>query len=108
MGSNYPSQSGSLPAPPLHLPPEKPQLTSMYSLSLDDIQNPYREPVDQAFSCSDIPRSIPEQGHAIVPPTKWNRTKETYKTGLYAHWWLNASLQPITEEYTPETMSTNL
>jgi hypothetical protein len=30
--------------------------------------------------------------------SSWQRTKETYKTGLYAHWWLNASLQPIWEE----------
>jgi hypothetical protein len=29
---------------------------------------------------------------------RWSKTKETYKTGLYAHWWLNASLQPISEE----------
>ena len=30
--------------------------------------------------------------------TNWNRTKVNYKSGLYAHWWMNASLQPISEE----------
>jgi len=93
----------------VQIPSNMPQLTTLHSLSLDDIQNPYKEPTDQAFSCSDIPASIaspPEQ--PLVQPAKWNRTKETYKTGLYAHWWLNTSLQPITEEYIPETMSTNL
>jgi len=98
--SAYPPRQ--LPAPP----EEQPPMTSMYSFSLDDIPAaPYREGGDQAFSCSDLPTSMAQ---TIVPNTKWNRTKETYKTGLYAHWWLNASLQPITEEYTPETMSTNL
>ena len=32
------------------------------------------------------------------PAHNWSRTKEMYKTGLYAHWWLNASLTPISEE----------
>jgi hypothetical protein len=35
---------------------------------------------------------------AAAARSSWQRTKETYKTGLYAHWWLNASLQPIWEE----------
>ena len=30
--------------------------------------------------------------------SSWPRTKETYKTGLYAHRWLNASLQPIWDD----------
>ena len=105
--SNYPKRSSNLPESPLDQErPPHPHLTTLYSLSLDDIQNPYRDQADQAFSCSDIPNTIPSQ--PIVPPAGWNRTKETYKTGLYAHWWLNASLQPITEEFIPETMSTNL
>ena len=28
----------------------------------------------------------------------WNKTKVNYKSGLYAHWWMSASLQPIREE----------
>jgi hypothetical protein len=82
--------------------------------------------LDQALSCSDIPtstgfnllpppiarhstqpsllqqqdNSMPEASTTPVSLAKasWQRTKETYKSGLYAHWWLNASLQPIWEE----------
>jgi hypothetical protein len=81
--------------------------------------------LDQALSCSDIPtstsfnlpppiarhstqpsllqqqdNSLPEASTTPVSLAKasWQRTKETYKSGLYAHWWLNASLQPIWEE----------
>ena len=39
---------------------------------------------------------------------KWSRTKEIYKAGLYAHWWLNAALQPISEECVSDKMSENL
>ena len=40
----------------------------------------------------------PEERDSSGPAHNWSRTKEIYKTGLYAHWWLNASLTPISEE----------
>jgi len=106
--SNYPILSSRLPAPPHQLPTDEPHLVNQFSLSLNDVQTKHCEQTEQAFSCSDLPKEVTDQGQTIVPPTRWNRTKETYKTGLYAHWWLNASLQPIHEEHAPEHMSTNL
>ena len=67
-----------------------------YSRSLDQLPtsaSPTRPQDSQALSCSDL---AGEQ--SPLPASRWSKTKETYKTGLYAHWWLNASLQPITEE----------
>ena len=54
--------------------------------------------------------NVRESGAAITDPgiSKWSKTKEIYKTGLYAHWWLNASLQPITEECNNDKLSENL
>ena len=79
-----------LPPPQLTIPPPPPQL----SQSLDHLATsppPPRGDQQAALSCGDL-ASEPSA------PSRWTRTKETYKTGLYAHWWLNASLQPITEE----------
>jgi hypothetical protein len=47
---------------------------------------------DQRFSAEE------EEASTTAARSSWQRTKETYKSGLYAHWWLNASLQPIWEE----------
>ena len=78
-----------LPPPQLTIPPPPPQL----SQSLDHLATspPPRGDEQAALSCGDL-------ASGPSPPSRWTRTKETYKTGLYAHWWLNASLQPITEE----------
>lgn len=48
-----------------------------------------------------------EETSSDVQSNSWRRTKEVYKTGLYAHWWLNASLQPISEEVS-DRLSENL
>ena len=89
------SLPGARPAPPAplarqcscgaSLPP------AMHSLSLEQLPTAPAITPDSARSCGNLAGEI--QG-----PVRWNRTKETYKTGLYAHWWLNASLQPISEE----------
>ena len=65
---------------------------AQHSLSLEQLPTttPALTP-DPALSCGNL-------SSEIQAPARWNRTKETYKTGLYAHWWLNASLQPISEE----------
>ena len=49
----------------------------------------------------------PEEPDRSAPAHNWARTKEIYKTGLYAHWWLNASLTPISEEIS-ESFAENL
>ena len=84
-------------------------VVSSRALSMDDLQlvsPPASNLTDGnhnniAFSSSSVNTS------GLSSPN-WNRTKEIYKTGLYAHWWLNASLQPITEECTSDKLSENL
>ena len=49
----------------------------------------------------------PEEPDKAGPGHNWSKTKEIYKTGLYAHWWLNASLTPISEEIS-ESFAENL
>ena len=49
----------------------------------------------------------PEEPDKSGPVHNWTRTKEIYKTGLYAHWWLNASLTPISEEIS-DSLAENL
>eukprot|EP00092_Neocalanus_flemingeri_P002012 GFUD01002145.1.p1 GENE.GFUD01002145.1~~GFUD01002145.1.p1 ORF type:complete len:1062 (+),score=232.76 GFUD01002145.1:94-3279(+) len=68
--SNYPHRSSNSNDPNLTQDRERPQLTTLHSLSLDDIQSPYREQADQAFSCSDIPDSIPGQTIQTVGTTR--------------------------------------
>ena len=48
-----------------------------------------------------------EEREKSLPAHNWSRTKEIYKTGLYAHWWLNASLTPISEEIS-DSLAENL
>ena len=48
-----------------------------------------------------------EERDKSLPAHNWSRTKEIYKTGLYAHWWLNASLTPISEEIS-DSLAENL
>ena len=64
---------------------------AQHSLSLEQLPMTPALTPDPALSCGNL-------SSEIQAPARWNRTKETYKTGLYAHWWLNASLQPISEE----------
>ena len=88
------------PLPPCsQYPPHYPgqQYPALHSLSLDQLPTsappPPQDPT-AALSCGDLRE--PEQRQS--EGNRWSKTKETYKTGLYAHWWLNASLQPISEE----------
>ena len=95
------------------------QIPSEHSVSLDDLGrsvNLYRLQAEQAFSCTDIPSRVSDQGehdntqqpltfyteHTMYNPeqSSWSNIKQNYKSGLYAHWWMNASLQPIREEFT--------
>ena len=64
---------------------------AQHSLSLEQLPTAPALTPEPTLSCDNL-------SNEIQAPTRWNRTKETYKTGLYAHWWLNASLQPISEE----------
>lgn len=87
--SDIPGSSGAaiLKHPSLFPPPFSPPVirhnTQPSLLQQDSSMTPEEEASTTAVS---------------LAKTSWQRTKETYKSGLYAHWWLNASLQPIWEE----------
>ena len=94
-------------------------MPSQHSVSLDDLGRslPLYSQSDQALSCVDLPAetswSAEPQPEILDPPlqfytehtmlsttepTSWSRTKVNYKSGVYAHWWMNTSLKPIREE----------
>ena len=89
-------------------PPQATSTTELIpskSVSLDDVQlSSHPETID-AFKSND---SNSDVINLDTKSPKWSKTKEIYKTGLYAHWWLNASLQPITEESHTDKLSENL
>ena len=77
---------------------EKPRVEPQMSVSLEDVKICEEEKTpDTAFTPS-----------PAVKSPQWSRTKEIYTTGLYAHWWLNASLQPISEENLSDKLTENL
>ena len=70
------------------------------SVSLEDVKICDKEKkTENAFTDGPSP---------VVKSPQWSRTKEIYTTGLYAHWWLNASLQPISEENLSDKLTENL
>ncbi len=94
-------------------------IPSQHSVSLDDLgySLPRYSQSDQALSCIDLhtqtwsTKSEPEPDvinprpkfyteHTMLSTNEptWSRTKVNYKSGVYAHWWMNTSLQPIREE----------
>ena len=79
---------------------ERPQLDTQMSVSLEDVKICDEEKkTENAFTDGPSP---------VVKSPQWSRTKEIYTTGLYAHWWLNASLQPISEENLSDKLTENL
>ena len=79
---------------------ERPQLDTQMSVSLEDVKICDEEKnTENAFTDCPSP---------VVKSPQWSRTKEIYTTGLYAHWWLNASLQPISEENLSDKLTENL
>ena len=79
---------------------ERPQLDTQLSVSLEDVKICDEEKnTENAFTDCPSP---------VVKSPQWSRTKEIYTTGLYAHWWLNASLQPISEENLSDKLTENL
>ena len=81
------------------------ELIPSKSVSLDDVQLSSHPETKDAFKSND---SNSDVINLDTKGPKWSKTKEIYKTGLYAHWWLNASLQPITEESHTDKLSENL
>ena len=116
-----PTQSTSPRSPSLQRKKLPGQIPVEHSVSLDDLgrsMNIYRLQEEQAFSCTNIPSRLTDQDqgeqadtqqpltfyteHTMYNPeqSSWSNIKQNYKSGLYAHWWMNASLQPIREEHT--------
>ena len=75
---------------------EQPRVETQLSVSLDDVK-----------ICEEKSEATLTAIPAVKNP-QWSRTKEIYTTGLYAHWWLNASLQPISEENLSDKLTENL
>ena len=79
---------------------EKPTMDSQKSVSLNDVK--------MCDKKTDNASSNPPSASPVIKSPQWRRTKEIYTTGLYAHWFLNTTLQPISEENLSDKLSENL
>ena len=89
-----------------HFPLTSPQSVSLDDVQLSDARN--EDNIEDAFTRDSGDNENASEPACADHQPKWSRTKEIYKAGLYAHWWLNAALQPISEECVSDKMSENL